>query len=87
MTSPIVPVDVLCPSCGHTYEAYYRASFNMSIEPWTEEDIEKASVATCPACGFKVYFDNLIVQPDGTWVFHVGAEEEDEEEGKNNGPC
>jgi hypothetical protein len=59
---------VRCPECGEEYENSYRPSVNLDIEPWTEEELRAATMATCPSCGFEVELDSLIVA-DGTWTF------------------
>ncbi len=69
MTSPPEQVEVECPSCGTTYEGWYRASINMMIEDWTDEELREATTATCPSCSHTVHFGGLIVREDGVFEF------------------
>lgn len=63
MTSPAQLVEVVCPACGHEYEAWHRSSINLSLgEEWTEEEIRAATHARCPECGFEVAFSVLVVE-------------------------
>ena len=81
MTSPPRPVEVECPACGHTYEDYVRASVNLALgEEWTDEEIRKATTATCPECGHVVEFDSLTGRPN--WDFEFGPAHG--EEGEKN---
>jgi len=67
MTTPPRQVEVRCPECGHRYQDWYSPSINLAIEEWTEADIEEATTATCPRCGFKVRFNSLVVSWDGVF--------------------
>jgi len=67
VTSPPKAVVVDCPRCQHRYEDWYRPSLNLDIEHFGDEYIDSASSAVCPACGHKVYFQNMVVR-DGVFL-------------------
>jgi endogenous inhibitor of DNA gyrase (YacG/DUF329 family) len=49
MTSPVEQIIVECPKCGLSYEDWYRASVNLDLDPWADEDyLDECSIATCP---------------------------------------
>ena len=69
MTSPPEEVTVTCPACDHVYRDWIRASINLDLgEPWTEEEIERATTATCPKCGHVVGAEALVVS-ENEWTF------------------
>jgi endogenous inhibitor of DNA gyrase (YacG/DUF329 family) len=68
MTSVVENITVKCPKCGKMYEDWYRASVNLMFDDFDEEYLDKCSSATCPYCGYKVRFDNLIVDKEGTFI-------------------
>jgi hypothetical protein len=73
MSSPIEIINVLCPGCGHRYDAPFRASMNLRLDNFDAEYIKKMSTGVCTKCGLEVPLGSLIVQPDGTWqVPHRG---------------
>ena len=62
MTSPAQPIEVECPRCGERYTDYYRPSINLSLgETWTDEELEEATSATCPACGCRVAIGDALI--------------------------
>ena len=63
MTSPIELISVPC-RCGHVYETYYRASFNLNLDDFSEEYMEEMSTGRCPKCGHIVNLGALIVARD-----------------------
>lgn len=71
MTMPFQRAAVVCPACETRYAASYRPSINLALgEVWTEEDMDRASSATCPSCGHVVRFESLRVSEDGQkWTF------------------
>ena len=68
MTSPPENITVKCPKCGKVFEDWYRASVNMTIDDFDDEYLDECSSAICPQCGYKVEFDTLIVDSEGTFV-------------------
>lgn len=50
MTSPPVMAVIRCPVCFASFETYYRPSINLTIEGWTDEQIEEEAARTCPVC-------------------------------------
>lgn len=43
-------------------------SYNETLgEKWDDDYLDRASSATCPECGHKVYFETLKVAEDCTW--------------------
>ena len=38
------------------------------LDDFDEDYLDECSSATCPDCGYKVEFDNLIVDKDGTFI-------------------
>jgi hypothetical protein len=71
MTSPSVQIRVTCPSCGVEYDDWFRASVNLDLDPWADEDyLRECSSATCPNCDHVVELDTLVVeQRDGVEVW------------------
>jgi DNA-directed RNA polymerase subunit RPC12/RpoP len=69
MSSPIENVQVICPNCGKTYQDWFRASVNLTLDNFDDEYIDKCSSAICPYCNFKVYFSSLVVDRNGTFCF------------------
>ena len=49
MTSPPEKITVECPKCGRFYEDWYRASVNLDLDDFDEEDLESCSTAPCPS--------------------------------------
>ncbi len=43
------------------------ASINLTLEPWTEEELREATWARCPECGLEVELATLVVEADGVW--------------------
>jgi len=68
MTSPPKNITVKCPKCGTVFEDWYRASVNLMLDDFDDDYIEQCSSAICPDCGYKVEFDSLIVDREGTFV-------------------
>jgi DNA-directed RNA polymerase subunit RPC12/RpoP len=63
LTSPAERVRIVCPACGHEYEALHRSSINTTLgEEWTEEDLRAATHARCPDCGLEVELATLIME-------------------------
>jgi endogenous inhibitor of DNA gyrase (YacG/DUF329 family) len=62
MTSPPQEITLQCPRCGERYRNWFRASMNLNLEHFDEEDIRDASTATCPRCGQVVDLGALIVE-------------------------
>ncbi len=71
MTSPIEEVVVICPQCQAEYKDWYRGSINLGLDDFDEKYIDECSSATCPSCGFKVYFETLVVREDGVFVINI----------------
>jgi hypothetical protein len=69
MSSPIELIHVVCPGCGHGYDAQFRASMNLQLDNFDAAYIKKMSSGICTKCGHKVPLGSLIVQSDGTWQF------------------
>jgi hypothetical protein len=70
MTMPIETIRVRCPHCQKVYKDWYRDSINLDIDNFDDDYIDQCSSATCPKCGHKVYFDNLVVK-NGVFIFKV----------------
>lgn len=76
MTSPPQRVTVSCPKCNRVFEDWYRPSINLSLgEPWTDEDIERATTVECPHCKHRFSPGSLIVDPEGTFNIHEPSDE------------
>jgi hypothetical protein len=70
MTSPPQRITVQCPLCGERYTDYYRPSINLTLgEEWTAEELDEATSASCPGCGFRVPIASLVVRGDDVWEF------------------
>jgi DNA-directed RNA polymerase subunit RPC12/RpoP len=62
VTSSPRKIECECHACGERFEAWYRASINLSLgEKWTPEELEAAATATCPRCGAKGELETLVV--------------------------
>jgi len=68
MTMPIETIKVRCPNCQKIYKDWYRGSINLDLENFDDDYIDQCSSATCPKCGHKVYFANLVVK-NGVFQF------------------
>ncbi len=68
MTMPVETIDVCCPNCSEIYQDWYRGSVNLDLDNFDDEYLDACSSATCPKCGHKVYFQNLIVK-EGVFYF------------------
>jgi hypothetical protein len=68
MTSPPQEITVKCPKCGKVYEDWYRASVNLMLDDFDDDYLDECSSATCPDCGYKIEFDILIVDKEGTFI-------------------
>jgi hypothetical protein len=73
MTSPPKQIEIECPNCHHRFKTWYRASMNLSLDPFTDDDVEENETKTCPWCKAKILLDTLVVEKDGTW--RLDAEE------------
>jgi DNA-directed RNA polymerase subunit RPC12/RpoP len=63
MTMLVEDIEVTCPECGHVFMDWIRSSFNRSLPVYfSDEYMDRATSATCPKCGFKVYFETLITE-------------------------
>lgn len=74
MTSPVERIEVECPACGETYSALHRASLNLDLDDFTDDEIRDAATATCPSCGRVVELSSLVVDA-GVWRFTTTREE------------
>ena len=70
MTSPPSQITIRCPSCGETFEDWWRPSINLQLDDFDEEYIKSATIKTCPYCGVEVRLGTLIVDKEGVW--HLG---------------
>ena len=61
MTSAITWVDIVCPNCDHEYKDQHRASMNLDLDDFDDDDIDEMSTTTCPECGLKYGMGSLIV--------------------------
>ena len=62
MTSPIVKIEVECPSCGEQFVTWHRGSVNLSLgEKWTKKELDEVMFANCPNCTGRFVKDVLIV--------------------------
>ena len=68
MTSPIEIVRVSC-RCGITYEAPYRASFNLTLDDFDDAYIERMSTGRCPRCSHVVNLGALVVERESRFNF------------------
>jgi hypothetical protein len=62
MTSPVEPITIQCPECGHTFNDWYRPSVNLGLDDFDEDYLNECSSAICPACGHKVDIDILLAE-------------------------
>ena len=61
MTSPIVDIEVACPSCGEQFVTWHRGSVNLSLgEKWTKKELDEVKFAKCPRCNGRFVKDVLI---------------------------
>lgn len=68
VTSPIELVTVACPTCDHTFEVQYRASFNLELDPWVTDDyIESMTTARCPECETRFEVGPALVVDGDSW--------------------
>jgi endogenous inhibitor of DNA gyrase (YacG/DUF329 family) len=58
MSSPIVEINVECPSCGLIYQDWDRASVTPEMAA-DAEYMQRVTTATCPSCGHVVRIDDL----------------------------
>ena len=65
----VATVNIICPTCGHTYENWYRASVNLDLDDFDEKYLDECSSAVSPKCQHKVYFETLVVK---NGVFCIG---------------
>jgi len=66
MTSPVEEVDVRCPRCGHEWTDWCRASVNLDLDPWADEDyLEECATATCPECGLRSPIVDVLIVGGG----------------------
>lgn len=82
MTSPIETVRVTCPECHTVYDDWYRGSINLTLDDFDEEYVEKATTATCPACGTVVHFGALLIDREGVWHLPPSSNESADGEGQ-----
>jgi hypothetical protein len=67
MTTPPREVTVRCQRCGTVFQDWYRASVNLAVEGWDENDpdvqayLEECSTATCPECGLRQPVADVLV--------------------------
>jgi len=63
MTSPIEMIEVICPQCGERYETPYRASFNLDLDPHSDEDyVDEMTGGTCPSCFHRISINALVAR-------------------------
>lgn len=67
MTQPPEQITIECPKCGNRFQAWFRASINLSLGDMTEKDVERNETKRCPKCKQKIILDALVVEEDGTW--------------------
>ena len=67
MTSPCNPISVKCPSCGATYDDWYRPSINLALDDFDDEYLDEVTSSTCPHCQCKVRHSVLTIREDGFW--------------------
>ena len=67
MTSPVEQVTVCCPECHAEYQTYYRASMNLSMDPFSAKYVRRMSTGKCPVCYSVVQLGTLMVDEDGTF--------------------
>lgn len=80
MTSPPQPITITCPSCGTSFESWWRASINLSLgEKFSDDYLREATIKTCPKCKFEIRLDTLLIGEDGVW--RIGAVQ-DEDNGR-----
>ena len=61
MTSPIVDIEVACPSCGEQFVTWHRGSVNLSLgEKWIKEELDELQFVNCPKCNGRFEKDLLI---------------------------
>jgi hypothetical protein len=62
VTSSVDQIRVECPRCRRAYEDWTRRSLNLNLDDFDEAYLRECSTATCPACGFVVELDLLVVE-------------------------
>jgi hypothetical protein len=83
MTSPPEVVTVRCPSCGTTFQDWYRASLNAELDPGMAADdeyVRAAGTATCPRCEMSFEITPVLI------VRREDTEAGDAEQPKGRGP-
>jgi len=67
MTSPIVDIEVECPSCGEQFITWHRGSVNLSLgEKWTKKELDEVKFAKCPSCNGQFEKNTLITTFDSS---------------------
>lgn len=61
MTSPPEKIRVRCPRCETEYDDWMR-SVNLDLDNFDEAYLAECSTARCPACGFVVDLETLVVK-------------------------
>jgi hypothetical protein len=86
MTSPPEVVTVRCPSCGTTFQDWYRASVSAELDPELvaeDEYVRAGGTTTCPRCEMSFEITPvLIVRREDT----DAADAADAEGAKGRGP-
>lgn len=67
MTSPPTKITIQCSRCHQTFETWHRASINLDLDPYTEEELQEATRETCPSCRLVIPLETLVVDGD-TWT-------------------
>lgn len=63
MTSPIVEIEVRCPSCDEVFNTWHRASVNLSLgEEWSSQDLDAVLYVGCPKCSARYEKGSLILR-------------------------
>jgi uncharacterized protein (UPF0212 family) len=68
MTSPPQEIRVKCPKCGNVFGDWYRPSVNLMLDDFDDDYLDECSSATCPACGYTIELDTLVVDKEGTFM-------------------
>lgn len=67
MTSPPREIEIECHRCGHRWETFFRPSWNLWLDPVTDEELEELTTVVCPVCAAVVALDTLVVE-NGVWT-------------------
>ena len=86
MSSPVTTVTLKCPQCGKRYTSWCRASLNVTIDDFNDVSIDESSSATCPVCGYKAYFNTLVMR-QGIYVSEETVESQETDESTGTSVC